>query len=148
MKYNKLFLGLTVGTALFYSCQSANNTPAKAGKSPIDSMMEVVMHGHDEGMSKMGRVEKAAQDLSHKIDSLQQAKKVDQTLLTTWKSAKTNLDLADSSMNKWMDEFDMDMPNMDSMAKVQYLQSNIKWVSGVADSLGTALKNAEEILKK
>jgi hypothetical protein len=148
MKYNKLFLCLSVGTVLFYSCQNADNAPAKAGKSPLDSMMEIVMHGHDEGMSKMGRVEKAAQELSHKIDSLQQAKKVDQTLLATWKSAKTNLDLADSSMNKWMDEFDMDMPNMDSSTKVQYLQSNIKWVSSVADSLGTALKNAEEILKK
>lgn len=106
------------------------------------------MHGHDEGMGKIGRVEKAAQELSHKIDSIKQSKKVNQQLLTTWQHAKKNLDIADSSMNKWMNSFDMDMEGMDSTAKMKYLQLHEKWVNGVADSLKAALNSADSLLKK
>ncbi len=50
-------------------------------------------------------------------------------------------------MNRWMNSFDMDMEGMDSTAKIKYLQFNEKWVSGVADSLKTALDSAEALLK-
>lgn len=131
---------------------ACNNTPKpsteKAEPSPIETLMDSVMHGHDQGMGKIGRVEKAAQELSHKIDSIKQAKKIDQTLLSQWETAKKNLDISDSSMNKWMNSFDMDMEGMDSIAKIKYLQYNQKWVSGIADSLKSALNAADSLLKK
>lgn len=145
----KRITGLACGLLLLTACGNNNNpTTEKPAKTPIDSMMDLVMHGHDEGMGRVGRVEKAAQELSHKIDSLKQSKKVDQSLLTSWQEAKKNLDLADSSMNKWMNTFDMDMEGMDSTAKIAYLQHHEKWVNGVADSLKTALNVADNLLKK
>lgn len=140
---------LVCGLALLVACNNAPKPSAQTTeKSPIDSLMDVVMHGHDEGMGKIGRVEKAAQELSHKIDSIKQSKKVNQQLLTAWQNAKKNLDIADSSMNKWMNSFDMDMEGMDSSAKIKYLQLHEKWVNGVADSLKAALSSADSLLKK
>ncbi|WP_447641911.1 MULTISPECIES: lipoprotein [Chitinophagaceae] len=143
----KIIVGLS---SLFFLAACNNNQPVdeKPSKTPIDSLMDLVMHGHDEGMGRVGRVEKAAQELSHKIDSIKQAKKIDQQLLASWQNAKRDLDAADSSMNKWMNTFDMDMEGMDSIAKIKYLQLNEKWVSGVADSLKTALNTADSLLKK
>ena len=133
---------------LLAACSNPQHpTVEKTAKSPVDSLIDIVMHGHDQGMGKMGRVEKVAQELSHKIDSIKQSKKTNQQLLASWQNAKKNLDLADSSMNRWMNSFDMDMEGMDSTAKIKYLQFNEKWVSGVADSLKTALDSAEALLK-
>ncbi|PZP52116.1 MAG: hypothetical protein DI598_01495 [Pseudopedobacter saltans] len=131
------------------SCNNTNKPSSeKTEPSPIEILMDSVMHGHDQGMGKIGRVEKAAQELSHKIDSIKQTKNVNKPLLATWESAKKNLDLADSSMNKWMDSFDMDMDGMDSTTKIKYLQNNQKWVNGIADSLKIALNTADSLLKK
>ncbi|MFT4202774.1 MAG: hypothetical protein QM610_02565 [Chitinophagaceae bacterium] len=126
-----------------------NNQPAseKPVKSPIDSLMDLVMHGHDEGMGRIGRLEKASQELTHKIDSIKQASKVNQQLLASWQKAQKDLALADSSMNRWMDSFDIDMEGMDSIAKTKYLQLNEKWVSGIADSVKTALDKADSLLQ-
>lgn len=143
---------LLIATCTLTTLMACNNTPKptseKKEKSTIDILMDSVMHGHDQGMGRIGRVEKAAQDLSHKIDSIKQAKNIDKNLLVSWQNAKKNLDVADSSMNKWMDSFDMDMQGMDSTAKIKYLQLNKKWVSGIADSLTSALNIADSILNK
>jgi len=138
---------LVCGLALLVACNNAPKPSAQTTeKSPLETLMDSVMHGHDEGMGRIGRVEKASQELSHRIDSIKQSKKIDKALLSAWENAKKNLDVADSSMNKWMNSFDMDMEGMDSIAKVKYLQSNNLWVNGIADSLKAALSNADSLL--
>ncbi len=143
----KIIVGIS-SLLLLTACNNEQPVAVKVTKSPIDSLMDLVMHGHDEGMGKVGRVEKAAQAFSHRIDSIKQSGKANQQLISSWQNAKKNLDLADSSMNKWMDSFDMDMEGMDSTAKIKYLQFHEKWVTDVADSLKTALNTADSLLKK
>ncbi len=67
---------------LLAACSNPQHpTVEKTAKSPVDSLIDIVMHGHDQGMGKMGRVEKVAQELSHKIDSIKQSKKDQSTTI-------------------------------------------------------------------
>lgn len=141
----RIFTSIVVLLAL----ASCNNQPenTEKSKSTTDSLMEEVMKGHDEGMGKIGKLENTNTLITHKIDSL---KKVGNNVLTIrLKQLQNNLSNADSSMEDWMNHFDMEMKGISGEAQqVKYLQENEKRVKGIADSIKSNLSTADSLLQK
>lgn len=121
---------------------------ATVKRKPVtDSLMELVMEGHDAGMAGVGKAERAGRSLTHVMDSLGKAPRAAPASTQAFRRAKTALDSASGRMDRWMQGFDMDMPGMDSAAKINYLEANLAAIRTIDDSLNGAVRMADSLLK-
>lgn len=122
--------------------------PAQAGPvSLIDSLNQKVNEGHDFSMSKMGKMVTLQKSITANIDSLQQLEPVPKSKISSLKEAGHHLDVINGSMYQWMENFDFDLKNMDSTAKVQYLRTNLKRIQEIDDSTRKFIEEAQKALQ-
>ncbi|MGF7232890.1 hypothetical protein [Arachidicoccus sp.] len=149
--FDKIICCFFFVTMSFAACKngSSSNATEKEAKSlsPLDSMMQIVMDGHDKSMGKMGHLLVNQKEINHKIDSLKKTltpgNKAEITLL---QSTNMRIDSVTGSMNKWMESFDMEMDKMDSVAKMNYLQKNRMLIDSITTKMQQASNFSDSIL--
>lgn len=125
-----------------------NNEP----KTQADSLMKEVEDGHNVGMAKMGRLTRAEQATRRLLDSIEKlpakARQAATPLKAKLDSLQKDLSYAESAMNKWMNEFNMDSAVNNVQERIDYLQSEKLKVSKVKEAILGSLQKADSLLKE
>jgi hypothetical protein len=156
---NHLNMKIIVGLFAFafaigvLACNNSKTEKNKKSESELmaDSLMKEVEDGHNVGMAKMGRLTRAEQATRRILDSIQKlpakARQAAQPLQVKLDSLQKDLSYAESAMNKWMNEFNMDSAVNDVQQRVEYLQSEKLKVSKVKEAILSSLQKADSTLK-
>lgn len=140
-----------LSASLFVACGSntdQNNTDQeKHPTTLIDSLNKEVNEGHDLAMAKMGTIISLQKSAKHLIDSLQKLQPVNQIQISEIQKADKDLENIKGSMYNWMEAFDFELKNMDSLAKVQYLNTNLKRIREIDDSTAQLIDQAKKTLQ-
>jgi hypothetical protein len=136
---------------LIISCNnSASNN--QTTKTQADSLMDEVMEGHNKGMAKVSKLNEAKNKIQHVIDSISKLPADLQKSSVQYRmqldSVFNMLTFANYSMDKWMNEFNMDSLNNNKKEQVKYLQSERSKISNVNEVMIRSLKNADSLLNK
>lgn len=151
----KIYLFLLAGfVAFMIGC--TNNTPDKSGnkieKTEADSLLDKVMDGHDVGMSKMGALIRARDKATALLDSLGKLPAKAQEASIPYKAkldgVLADLNNADSLMNKWMMEFNMDSAVDNIKERMVYLESEKSKVGAMKEAILGSLAKADSVLKQ
>lgn len=148
---NKIIGSVCIAAMALIACNSGTNASSaeKQAKvlSPLDSMMQKVMDGHDRSMGKMGHLLINHKAIEHKVDSLQKSSAPNNAAeIAILQAANKRIDSVTGSMNKWMESFDMEMDKMDSSAKVNYLQKNMLLIDSITSQMQQASAFSDSIL--
>ncbi len=129
------------------ACQggnSAGNSAAMKDSLEVDSLTNVVIGIHDEGMSQMMAIRRLTARVGEVKDSLA-AKKAD---TTAYAAAGRLLDSANTAMNDWMHAFDLEMTGKTAAEKKAYLEAEKKKITDVHDLMTSSVKEAKTLLKE
>jgi hypothetical protein len=152
----KVSLFLASGLIVFIiSCnsQSTEKTSNKVEKTEVDSLLDEVIAGHDVAMPKMGALIRARETATKLIDSIGKLPVKAQEAAAPYKAKLNNVinDLknADSLMDKWMSEFDMQLATNDSISmkeRVDYLLSEKVKVNTMKEAVVNSIQKADSVL--
>src|SRR6218665_24608 len=147
-----IVLLLAASAALLLSCGNNTGTTKSTEKTLSDSLFDAVIDGHNAGMAKMPKLTDAKKKAQVIIDSIRQlpakAKQAAAPYLARLDSLKKELDNAESAMNTWMDEINIDSANNDVEKRVKYLTDEKEKVSKVKAAIVSSLQKADSLLKK
>lgn len=138
------------------ACNNDKDEPAveatgKTIEQQADSLWEQVMEGHDIGMAKMTRLEKAQEAVQRAIDSIGKlpaaAKSAAASLKSDLDSLQKDLKYASFAMDKWMEEFNADIKNKAADVQIKYLNEENLKVSKVKEAILGSLGKADSLLK-
>lgn len=120
-------------------------------KTQVDSLMADVMDGHDVGMGKMAKLSNMQKEVTKALDSLAKlpakAQQAAAPLKAKLDSLRTELSYAETAMDKWMNEFNMDSAVNNVEQRVKYLTEE-KWKVGkVKEAILSSLQKADSLLK-
>jgi len=149
MKCATIFCSL--GLLAIISCgshadQKKSNKETKS-ISVIDSLNKKVNDGHDLAMAKMGTIVRLQKAATSMVDSLQKLQPVNHAFVSQIQQSEHQLEQIKGSMYTWMDNFDFDLKNMDSVQKVNYLKTNLKRILEIDDSTAQIISDARSIMK-
>lgn len=120
-------------------------------KSPVDSLFDEVMAGHDEVMPKMGKVRGAQARAKAMLDSMAKLPvKAQDAAVELKKNLETlvnDLNYADFAMDKWMTEFNMDSAVNNLEMRLKYLESEKGKVTKVKEAILNGLAKADSLFK-
>ncbi len=140
---------------LLISCNSSNtSTPSnnKTVESTSDSLMHEILKQHDIGMAKMNKISSTKNRIQQSLDSVSklpfdlQNKSVQYRMELD--SVFNWLTFADSHMETWMNEFNMDSLKDDREKQIKYLESEKIKISQVNDEMIRSLHKADSLLQK
>jgi len=149
------FVAQSVFVLLFISCNSSNTSTKnnnKTTESASDSLMHEILRQHDRGMAKMNKISDAKNRIQHSLDSISklpfdiQKKSVQYRMGLD--SAFNWLTFADSHMETWMNEFNMDSLKDDQEKQIKYFESEKIKISHVNDEMISSLRKADSLLRK
>jgi hypothetical protein len=154
----KISLVLTACLIVFlFSCnsQSTEKTSNKVEKTEADNLLDEVIAGHDIAMPKMGALIRARETATKLLDSIGKLPVKAQESAAPYKAKLNNVisDLknADSLMDKWMTEFDMQLATNDSIGmkeRVNYLLSEKVKVNVMKEAVLNSIQKADSVLKQ
>lgn len=144
---------LLCSAILILSCNNSTDSHGNStAKTPADTLLDVVMDGHDVGMAKMGKLMRAQKEVSRLIDSIQKLPAKARDAASPYKvyldSLLSDLNHADFLMNKWMEEFEMDSAVNNVEKRIQYLNSEKLKVTEMKTAILGSLQKADSLLKK
>lgn len=117
----------------------------------LDSLQHAVDDGHNAGMSKMFKLDKAREKTRHLLDSIGKlpgkARQAAEPYRADLDSLLKNLDYADFAMTKWMNEYRYDSLKNDAEARIKYLAEEKLKVTKVKEAILGGLDRADSILK-
>jgi len=156
MKYAKspLLVALTL-FVLLAACKdkptddtTRTNGYTKDLKSKQDSLFEEVMAGHDVGMARMGQLTGYLTKVKASIDSAKKQKPLNQANIVVLESIRADLNQADFSMNRWMEEFKLDSAENNEPVRTAYLESERDKVNRIKERILNSLKRADSLYSK
>lgn len=151
----KLFIS-TISILLFFliACNNSGNSSDSKEKKPLsvtDSLMNLVMEGHDAVMPKMGKVRGAQKKAKQMLDSLSNLPAKTQQAVSGLKgkleSLINDLSNADYSMDRWMSEFKMDSAKENIDERIKYLTEEKLKVDKVKEAILNGLARADSLLR-
>jgi len=151
----KLFVS-AISILLFFSiaCNNSGNRADSKEKKPLsvtDSLMNLVMEGHDAVMPKMGKIRGAQKKAKQMLDSLSNLPAKTQQAVSGLKgkleSLINDLSNADYSMDRWMSEFKMDSAKENMELRIKYLTDEKLKVDKVKEAILNGLARADSILR-
>jgi hypothetical protein len=113
-----------------------------------DSLYHEVMEGHDVGMAKMGQLSRYIRQVKTSIDSLEKTRSPDQKKLVIFKSVAADLNQAEYSMNRWMEEFKIDSAKDNESVRLSYLESERDKVSRVKERILGSIQRADSLFPR
>lgn len=140
---------------LFVSCSNSNTSTDKndkATESASDSLMHEILKQHDIGMAKMNKLGEAKNRIQHNLDSISKLPFALQKKSVQYRmeldSVFNWLTFADSHMETWMNEFNMDSLKDDREKQIKYLESEKAKISHVNDEMISSLHKVDSLLQK
>lgn len=134
------------------ACNNSAGDTKKPARTQADTLYDEVMDGHDAGMGKMGALTRAEKEVSRLIDSIEKLPAKARELSSPYKARLNDLQAklkdADSSMNKWMEDFNLDSAMNNTAERVRYLLSQKETVTKVKGMIQNSLQKADSVLKK
>ena len=121
------------------------NGYTKELKTRQDSLFEEVMEGHDVGMSKTGQLTGYLKNIRTSIDSVKKQHPVDQQRILVMESILADLNQADFSMNRWMEEFKLDSAENNEPVRIAYLESERDKVTRIKERILNSIKRADSL---
>ena len=149
MKKNIFLLAVFIFTFLL----SCNNSKEKTDplQAQADSLQKEVLAGHDIAMPKSRKIPALQKKIQQMIDSISKLSPKEIQTNAFYKMELENLlnDLssAESAMNKWMDEFNLDSFSNNAEQRVNYLSNEKIKIDKVKDAVLTSLQKADSILR-
>ena len=148
------FVAQSFFVLLLISCNNSNTATKNNNKteSESDSLMHEILRQHDIGMAKMNKISDAKNRIQHSLDSISklpfdiQKKSVQYRMGLD--SAFNWLTFADSHMETWMNEFNMDSLKDDQEKQIKYFESEKIRISHVNDEMISSLRKADSLLRK
>jgi hypothetical protein len=148
-----LFVILCICTVLTIGCKDKTppeGTERKDGytknlKSRQDSVFQEVMDGHDVGMAKMGKISGYLKTIKVSLDSAKKQKSANKNTVAVLESVSADLNQAEYSMNRWMDEFKLDSAENNEPVRIAYLESERDKVNKIRDRILNSLKRADSL---
>ncbi|MEO7394101.1 MAG: viral A-type inclusion protein [Chitinophagaceae bacterium] len=135
-----------------YKSEGTLNNDSQKPKTQADSLMDEVMDGHDAGMGKMSKISKMQNEITRLLDSIGKLPAKARRTAATYKikldSLKANLSYAEMSMNKWMDEFNMDSALNNIDQRIKYLTDEKVKVGKVKAAILGSLHKADSLIKR
>lgn len=153
----KQFFPLLAGAILLTACGSGDHAHqertdgfSETAKTPEDSLYQAIMEGHDSGMGKMGKLKGYQQQAIAAMDSISKLPEspVKKQLLQTYTDLKSDLAMAEQSMNSWMNEFNPDSATDNKDLRVKYLTAEKSKIDQVKESIRTSLQRADSLFRK
>jgi hypothetical protein len=142
---------IAAATLFLAACNNNEEKAPEGSKTKADSLRDQVMEGHDIGMAKTPRLEKAQKEAERLLDSIAKLPARSQEAAAGFKaqleSLKKDLEYADNAMNKWMKEFNYDSAANDVKTQIEYFQSEKIKVEKVKDAILNSLQKADSVLK-
>lgn len=149
---------LFVAGFLWIACNDVQKSDAEGRKDGFsqtpktkeDSLYHEVMEGHDVGMAKMGQLKGALKQVQQALDSVHKlpAAKQNKQYLQVLTSVQEDLNYAETSMNKWMEDFSIDSGKGNPEVRIPYLESERNIVNKVKENILNSLNRADSLLKK
>jgi hypothetical protein len=139
------------------ACKNAEHLPeerkdgfSETAKTPEDSLFQLVMHGHDEGMAKTGKIKAYQTQTNRALDSINALKSFPdkRKLQLLYKDVAEELNYAEFSMNEWMTTFNPDSAKENITARLKYLATEQLKVEKVTENIKHSLKRADSLLHK
>ena len=133
---------------------SCNNSGKKIDPLQVkaDSLQNEVLAGHDVAMPNSMKIPKLQKQIDQILDSIDKLSPKQQQANASYKmdlrNLKTGLSNADSLMQKWMNEFNLDSFNTNLEKRVEYLSSEKDKINKVKDTVLMSLQKADSLLKK
>ena len=150
MKKNIFLLAAFIFTFLL----SCNNSKGKTDplQAQADSLQKEVIDGHNIAMPKSRKIPALQKQIQQIIDSISNLSPKGVQANASYKmeleNLFNNLSSADSTMNKWMDEFNLDSFQNNLEQRVKYLSEEKNKVEKVKDAVLNSLQMADSLLKK
>lgn len=138
----------------FVACNNESNEKKSetTPKTAADSLMHDVMDGHNVAMAKMGKMSTTEKEMQHIIDSIAKLPAKIKNALAPYKiqldTALRNLQSAQASMEKWMDEFNMDSAINNMEERIKYLTDEKQKVITVKENILLGLAKADSLIKE
>ena len=150
-----ILITTVIASAIVVSCNSSGDKKADENtktKTRADSLMDDIMAGHDASMARMNKLSVFKAKIQYALDSIEalpeKAKKASGIFKVALDSTRSKLNAAEGSMNKWMDEFNMDSLENNVAERIKYLESEKLKVNKVLDDINSGVTNADSLLKK
>lgn len=137
---------------IIISCNNSTDTSATKEKTRIDSLQEQVDDGHIAGMAKMGKLTKYQQRVNQLVDSLSKlpakAKAASEPYRQKLDSLLKDLNYAEFSMDKWMNEFySKDTSMVKPEERMKFLEAEKDKVAHVKEAILNSIARADSLLK-
>lgn len=117
--------------------------------TPVDSLFQQVMDGHDAAMAKMGKLKSYRKEFDKKADSLDKTKApAKKELVATYTEMSSQLKHAEDRMNAWMEGFSIDSATDDTNRRIQYLNDEKVKVDSVRQEILSVLAKADSLRSK
>ena len=133
---------------------SCNNSEKKTDplQAQADSLQKEVLAGHDIAMPKSRKIPALQKQIQQMIDSISNLSPKGVPVNASYKmeleNLFNNLSSADSTMNKWMDEFNLDYFNTNVEQRIKYLSGEKIKIDKVKEAVLNSLQMADSLLKK
>ncbi len=133
------------------ACNNSGGDKTSDNKATADSLEDEVMDGHNVGMAKMIKIDKAQAEVNRLIDSISKlpakARDAAQPLKARLDSLLKDLDYAEFAMNKWMEEYNFDSAKDNIEERIKYLTEEKLKVDKVKDAILGSLQKADSLVK-
>ena len=150
---NKFFIYAIALTAVIACNNGDKKTTSNENvvTTPADSLMKDIETGHDQAMSKMGKLGTMQKKLQLVLDSIATLPAKTQQTAEPYKrkldSILEDLKSAKDNMMKWMDEFNMDSAVNDLQQRINYLTGEKLKIAKVKESMVSSLQKADSLIK-
>ncbi len=146
----KIYFLAIAAVLLFAACNNAGEKKDK-DQALADTLIKEVMNGHDIGMARMHKLDKARKQVQQVLDSIAKlpakAQASSLELKNGMESLLKDLNYADFAMNKWMNEFNYDSAANDVQQRIKYLTDEKLKVERMKEAVLGSLEKAEKTLQ-
>ncbi len=146
----RLFLFVSI-ISLLGACNNDDSAKKDTATTTADSLQDEVVRIHDIAMPrsmKIPDVQKKVQGLLDSIGKLPaKAKEAAAPLKARLEEVKDELSYAETAMNMWMEELNLDSAKNDIQKRIDYFTNEKMKVSKVKDAVLNSLSKADSLLK-
>ena len=149
---------LVIVIAVLVGCNNSSQADKSAERTngfsdkPVDvadSLLKLVLAGHDTGMAKMMKISRSIEKIQGQLDSMAKlsASKVDKSYQETLKKLQEDLKYAEFGMNEWMEHFVLDTLSDKPDLKIKYLEGEKAKVDKVTENILSSLSRMDSLFK-
>lgn len=129
------------------SCNNADKNQKESIQSKSDSLLNLVLAGHDIAMPQTYKLERLEKETKSQIDSLNKISNTKGRELALLNESLIKLQNADSSMRAWMSGFKYDSLKENEAQREIYLKAQLESVNKTKDSVLGSINYADSVLK-